>query len=249
MIQAYNNIDTSRQKSRQDDIFSRLYPFSATCATCKIHQISKFLVTVSPSKVKTKKSLVETKTIMHPQLLQSPLSTFTPVTSIIIWNKWFRMAGWMLQEHSGKFVNMRHSGTRKFQNSKFDKKNGSFDTPSFYKYQTMRKQVRATLFDPSLLIDRLSMKSDVPMTCLFWRYNKWRNRILDLFSILNNHEKLKSRWAWSCWHPWPQRCNLRAFPGDPQGEPKAVVDKPEDGIDVSDSSVEKIYAYHIKCLP
>ena len=99
----------------------------------------------------------------------------------------------MLQEHSGKFVNMRHSGTRKFQNSKFDKKSGSFDTPSFYKYQTMRKQVRATLFDPSLLIDRLSMKSDVPMTCLFWRYNKWRNRILDLFSILNNHEKLKSR--------------------------------------------------------
>ena len=186
---------------------------------------------------------------MHPQLLQSPLSTFTPVTSIIIWNKWFRMAVWMLQEHSGKFVNMRHSGTRKFQNSKFDKKSGSFDTPSFYKYQTMRKQVRATLFDPSLLIDRLSMKSDVPMTCLFWSYNKWRNRILDLFSILNNHEKLKSRWAWSCWRPWPQRCNLGAFPGDPQGEQKAVVDKPEDGIDVRDSSVEKNYAYYIKCLP
>ena len=61
MIQAYNNIDTSRQKSRQDDIFSRLYPFSATCATSKIHQISKFLVTVSPSKVKTKKAWLKPK--------------------------------------------------------------------------------------------------------------------------------------------------------------------------------------------
>ena len=71
MIQAYNNIDTSRQKSRQDDIFSRLYPFSATCATCKIHQISKFLVTVSPSKVKTKKAWLKPKLLcIHSCLCQ-----------------------------------------------------------------------------------------------------------------------------------------------------------------------------------
>ena len=249
MIQAYNNIDTSRQKSRQDDIFSRLYPFSATCATSKIHQISKFLVTVSPSKVKTKKAWLKPKLLCihsyYSRLCQllPPWRQSSSGTSD---------SGWQAGCSRSILVNLLTCVIPGQGNSKIlnlIKKSGSFDTPSFYKYQTMRKQVRATLFDPSLLIDRLSMKSDVPMTCLFWRYNKWRNRILDLFSILNNHEKLKSRWAWSCWHPWPQRCNLRAFPGDPQGEPKAVVDKPEDGIDVSDSSVEKIYAYHIKCLP
>ena len=41
-------------------------------------------------------------------------------------------------------------------------KSGSFDSPIFYIYQTMRKQVRATLFDRNLLFDSLFLKSVVP---------------------------------------------------------------------------------------
>ena len=162
MIQAYNNIDTSRQKSRQDDIFSRLYPFSATCATCKIHQISKFLVTVSPSKVKTKKAWLKPKLLCihsyYSRLCQllPPWRQSSSGTSD---------SGWQAGCSRSILVNLLTCVIPGQGNSKIlnlIKKSGSFDTPSFYKYQTMRKQVRATLFDPSLLIDRLSMKSDVP---------------------------------------------------------------------------------------